>query len=343
MLPWAHTKLGLLREKYTFLYLYIIDDSIKVLPTVGYLRNVLNMTTIRLLIRPALFTVGVCGTCFCGAAIIQHERQRYSPYSTSASWRTQVTDPFSKTPGWMQRQYQTQQDGLLTKFIEFRRQCKQWWSATNTSQTIALGTIFINSMVFLAWRSRSPAIQSVMNKYFISRPSTTRIALSPMILSCFSHKTTTHLAINMFALYSFSSIATYCLGPEQLIGMYLSAGTASSLASLAHRTLTGRTIPSLGASGALLGVIAYTCVKQPDSQLLLFLLIPLYASTALKGIVALDTVGLFASKSIFDHAAHLGGSLFGIWYANYGEDIYKRYRQTIAYKWYKLKNYKTSD
>ena len=176
-----------------------------------------------------------------------------------------------------------------------------------------------------------------MSRFFLSRVNTTKINLSPMILSCFSHIMPMHFAFNMYALYSFSDFANSLLGTEQLVGLFISAGTVSSLTSLAYRLITKRCNPSLGASGAILGVVAYICVVRPDSQLLLFF-IPIAAGNAIKGLMMMDTVGLLAKWSLFDHAAHLGGSLFGVWYALRGEQLYYKHRKTVVENWLKLKS-----
>ena len=126
------------------------------------------------------------------------------------------------------------------------------------------------------------------------------------------------------------------LGPEQLIGLFISAGTVSSFVSLAHRVMTKRLTPSLGASGAILGVIAYVCIKQPDSRLLLFL-IPISAGNAVKAIIAFDSIGLLARWSFIDHAAHLGGTLFGVWYAMKGEHMFYHHRRAIAERWQRFR------
>lgn len=41
-------------------------------------------------------------------------------------------------------------------------------------------------------------------------------------------------------------------------------------------------------------------------------------SQALKAIVALDTAGLLLGWQFFDHAAHLGGTMFGMWVTSQG-------------------------
>lgn len=288
------------------------------------------MSTLRLLVKPTIFTVGVCGTCFCVASIAQHENNKSRfPFGAAAPRKRPAASVFQD---WTQQQ---QRLNLANSFGDLRRKINAWKNGLTTGQKIACGTIFINFVVFCGWRSR--ALIPVMNQFFLSQTSKTSIPLSPMILSCFSHSSALHFGVNMYALYSFSTIANALLGPEQLIGLFIGAGTVSSLASIAHRLITGRVVPSLGASGALLGVIAYVCVTRPDSGLLLFF-IPLAAGTAIKGLMLVDTVGLLARWSFIDHAAHLGGSLFGVWYATYGERLFYDNRRKVVEQWIKLRS-----
>lgn len=279
------------------------------------------MSTLRLLIRPTLFTAGVCGACFCGSAIVQYENRRaFFPK------RSEVVD-------WIAAQKYRSSE-VKQKCLRFRQEVNSYVNQLSTSQKIAGSAIFINFLVLCAWRLDK--FQPVMIKYFLSQTSNSKIRLSPMILSCFSHSAPFHFAFNMVALYSFSGVATSLLGPEQLVGLFLSAGAVSSLASIANRLITSKAASSLGASGALLGVIAYVCVKSPDAKLLLFF-VPILAGNAIKAMMVLDFVGLIAKWRYFDHAAHLGGSLFGVWYATYGEKLFYQHRRSVVEQWLKLK------
>lgn len=239
----------------------------------------------------------------------------------------------SQMQDWMSN-VQRQKEDFLGKFIALRKQVNRWASNLTIGEKIAGGTIFANFLVLCAWRVRS--FQPVMETFFVSQISLTKIRLSPMILSCFSHAAPLHFAFNMYALYSFSNIATALLGPEQLVGLFLSAGAFSSLTSLAHRLVTKRPFPSLGASGAILGVIAYICMTRPDSELLLFF-IPISAGNAIKSLIAIDLIGLIAKWKLIDHAAHLGGSAFGVWYALQGEQLFYRYRRNVVDKYLEYK------
>lgn len=67
-------------------------------------------------------------------------------------------------------------------------------------------------------------------------------------------------------------------------------------------------------SGAIMAVLGYVCIRYGDSQLsILFLpMLTLKAATAIKFILGVDIAGCVLGWKLFDHAAHLGGALFGM-------------------------------
>ncbi|CDQ62533.1 unnamed protein product [Oncorhynchus mykiss] len=88
----------------------------------------------------------------------------------------------------------------------------------------------------------------------------------------------------------------------------------STMFSYVCKTASGRLGPSLGASGAIMTVLAAVCTKMPEAKLAIIFL-PIYAfsaGNALKAIVVMDTAGLVLGWQYFDHVAHLGGALFGV-------------------------------
>lgn len=75
-----------------------------------------------------------------------------------------------------------------------------------------------------------------------------------MVLSTFSHYSGFHIFANMYVLHSFANVATKSLGTEQFLGLYLTAGVLSSLASYAFKA-------SAGAAGMSLGAVsAFECI-----------------------------------------------------------------------------------
>ncbi|KAM7412478.1 hypothetical protein PAMA_020043 [Pampus argenteus] len=271
------------------------------------------------LVRPLLFTVGFTGCSFGSAAIWQYE-----------SLKSRVQSYFDEVRAdWLER-LRPQKQG------DVRKEINQWWNSLSEGQRTVTGIIAANAIVFCCWRV--PSLQRFMLKYFTANPASKTLC-SPMLLSTFSHFSFFHMAANMYVLWSFSTSAVSMLGREQFVAVYLSAGVVSTFASYACKTATGRFAPSLGASGAIMTVLAAVCTKIPEAKLAIIFL-PMFtftAANALKAIVAMDTVGLVLGWRFFDHAAHLGGAAFGIWYILSGHELIWKNREPFLKFWHDLR------
>ncbi|XP_075120449.1 presenilin-associated rhomboid-like protein, mitochondrial isoform X2 [Leptodactylus fuscus] len=222
------------------------------------------------------------------------------------------------------------------KHGDLRKQVNEWWNGLSDGQKTVSGIIAANVLVFCLWRV--PNLQRIMVRYFTSNPASHNVCL-PMILSTFSHFSFFHMAANMYVLWTFSSSIVSILGQEQFFALYMSAGVVSTFASYVCKAATGRFSPSLGASGAIMTVLAVVCTKIPEAKLAIIFL-PMFtftAGNALKVILALDTVGLVLAWKFFDHAAHLGGALFGIWYALYGNELIWKKREPLVKIWHEFR------
>ncbi|CAJ0578172.1 unnamed protein product, partial [Mesorhabditis spiculigera] len=187
----------------------------------------------------------------------------------------------------------------------------------------ALSLILANCVVTALWKV--PQLQAFMWRYF-SNSYASKSLCSPMLLSVFSHSSLIHLGLNMYVLWSFSGVAIdKFLGVPQFIAMYASAGVVASFTSLIHKSSIRSPIRAVGASGAILGLLAYTCSKIPEARLQIVFL-PFFdfsAQSAILGVILFDVIGLIAGFRLFDHAAHLGGALFGLAYAHLAEEYYR--------------------
>ncbi|KAG7257892.1 hypothetical protein CRUP_007043 [Coryphaenoides rupestris] len=217
---------------------------------------------------------------------------------------------------------------------DFRKEVNQWWNSLSKGQRVVTGIIAANLLVYCCWKV--PSLQRTMLRYFTSDPSASKAVCSSMLLSTFSHQHLLHLSANMWALWSFSSSAVSMLGPEQFLAVYLSAGVISTMASYVAKTITGRFGPSLGASGAIMTILAAVCIKMPEAKLAIVFL-PMFtftAGNALAAIVAMDTAGVVLGWRVLDHAAHLGGSL---WYILYGHELIWKNRDSLVQMWHNLR------
>lgn len=270
----------------------------------------------RRLVKPMFFTVGFTGCAFGSAAIWQYE-----------SLKSRVQSYFDQVQAdWLER-LRPQKRG------DTRKEINQWWNSLSEGQRTVTGIIAVNAVVFCCWRV--PSLQRFMIRYFTANPASKTLC-SPMVLSTFSHFSFFHLAANMYVLWSFSSSAVSMLGREQFMAFYLSAGVISTMLSYVSKTATGRFGPSLGASGAIMAVLAAVCTKMPEAKLAIIFL-PMFtftAGNALKAIIALDSAGLVLGWRFFDHAAHLGGALFGMWYILFGNEQIWKNREPFVKLWH---------
>ncbi|MCP9265109.1 Phenylalanyl-tRNA synthetase alpha chain [Dirofilaria immitis] len=155
----------------------------------------------------------------------------------------------------------------------------------------------------------------------------------PMVLSAFSHANMLHLVLNMYVLNTFAPVSIDSfLGIEQFWAFYITAAAVSSLAGITHKCIIRTNRRALGASGAIMALLVYTCMKLPEARLKI-VFVPHFdfsAKSAVSGMIAFDLICLLLGFKMFDHAAHLGGSLFGLFYGMYGQHlIWKKYGDGI--------------
>ncbi|KAI8988497.1 hypothetical protein BDF20DRAFT_814507 [Mycotypha africana] len=182
----------------------------------------------------------------------------------------------------------------------------------------------INTVIFGLWQV--PRLVPFMQRWFTHLPGGRGgiNANITMVTSCFSHQTLMHYVFNMIGLWSFGTSVHEYLGREQFLATYLTFGVGASLISHVCQLPTRMTrliVPSLGASGALYGIVAAYSVIRPDAAIALIFLpmVPIKLGTALPCMMAIDFLGILKRWSNFDHFAHLGGAFLGLGYAFFGQ------------------------
>ncbi len=131
----------------------------------------------------------------------------------------------------------------------------------------------------------------------------------------FLHGGMMHIAFNMFALWMFGTPIALIWGAKRFLRYYLLCGTGAGViiaatpyaVSLIHPSPV--MIPTVGASGAVMGIILAYCLTWPDRTIqLLFPPIPIKAIWFIPLVFFLEfTTG----PENISHAGHLGGVLVG--------------------------------
>ncbi len=131
----------------------------------------------------------------------------------------------------------------------------------------------------------------------------------PLVLHVFAHASLPHLLSNMLALFVFGRVVEQLVGPLRLLFAYGVAALSATLTSLLAQGLSGQYVPTLGASGAVAGLIALGVLLSPLTLTFEALFpMPLFLVGWLS--MAADLLAVWdKSRDAVDHPAHLGGYL----------------------------------
>jgi membrane associated rhomboid family serine protease len=139
----------------------------------------------------------------------------------------------------------------------------------------------LNVVVFLFELSLDPATRSAFLHQFGLVPAgltgmaaggASGSAVLTVFTSMFLHASWLHLIFNMWALWIFGDNTEDYLGAFRYLGLYFGAGVAAALLHTAFNP--DSTIPSVGASGAIGGVMGAYFVLYPSARVLT--VIPLF-------------------------------------------------------------------
>lgn len=193
--------------------------------------------------------------------------------------------------------------------------------------SITLALIVINFIVFFYQLTLDPrALQSFIMTYSMI-PARAQLALAhsqytlaqgflPLFTSMFLHAGWLHIIGNMWFLWLFGPNVEDRLGHLPYLGFYLvcglGAGVAQTLFSL------GSTVPGLGASGAIAGVLGAYVVFFPSSRILT--LVTLFFWWFFARLPAVLFIGLWFAVQFLSGIGSLGGAQAGgvAWWAHVG-------------------------
>ena len=143
-----------------------------------------------------------------------------------------------------------------------------------------------------------------------------------------------HILFNMFALWMFGCELERTWGSRRFLTYYFLTGIGSALTII----LVGPSslVATLGASGAIYGILLAYGILFPDRLILLYFLIPIRAKYFVMIIGAIEFLSALSMPgSLVSHTAHLGGMVFGFVYLR-GRPYYFHYRNQY-YRWRRLR------
>ena len=200
----------------------------------------------------------------------------------------------------------------------------------NPPQSVPIVTrtiIGLNVVAFLYQFLLGPAVVPFIQGWGLipERLSSAMLGATPLpdaaltlLTSMFLHGSWIHLLGNMWYLWIFGDNVEDELGSLRFLGFYLAAGVVSALMHVLFNP--GSSIPTVGASGAIAGVLGAYAYAFPKARVVT--LVPIIFFFQIVALPALLVLGLWFVFQFFSAAlsagggvawwAHIGGFVFGL-------------------------------
>ena len=163
--------------------------------------------------------------------------------------------------------------------------------------------------------------------------------LITILTAMFMHASWSHIIGNMVFLWAFGPEIEDAMGPWRYAAFYLLGGVAAMLAQVGFDPHS--TVPNLGASGAIAGVMGGFLVTYPRDQIrtvlffIVFVRVTYITAALLIGVwflLQLLSIGSVATVQAggVAYLAHVGGFIFGAVFARLFEDPQRIARQVVT-------------
>jgi membrane associated rhomboid family serine protease len=131
----------------------------------------------------------------------------------------------------------------------------------------------------------------------------------------FLHGSPVHLFFNMYALLLFGRPLEEKWGWKRFLVFYMVTGVGAGIVTFFWNLFKAPFVPTIGASGAIFGVMLAFGLEFPDIVLLLFFVVPLRARYAVFVYGGIELIMLLTgTMQMVGHFTHLAGLFFGYLY-----------------------------
>jgi membrane associated rhomboid family serine protease len=132
-----------------------------------------------------------------------------------------------------------------------------------------------------------------------------------------------HIFFNMFALWMFGMEIENSWGSKKFLYYYLLSGIGAGLCHLfLSPLLGGGNAPTIGASGAVYGVLIAFGLMFPNRYIFLYFFIPIKAKYLITFFIVMEFMLVDSANSSVAHLAHLGGALTGFLFILFDKNIH---------------------
>ncbi|MGO9010180.1 MAG: rhomboid family intramembrane serine protease [Bryobacteraceae bacterium] len=177
--------------------------------------------------------------------------------------------------------------------------------------------LIVNIVIFvLIYLCPFPLQRQIMLVMALSAEAAVRdLFVWQLVTYMFLHAGITHVLFNMLTLWMFGLQLERDWGTRRFLKYYFYCGIAAGICVLVINILLGYwgTI-TLGASGAIFGVLVAFGVMYPNQTVLMYFLFPIKAKYLVMIFVGIELLLTFGPNTGVSTIAHLGGAAFGFVY-----------------------------
>lgn len=175
--------------------------------------------------------------------------------------------------------------------------------------TVVKNLLIINLIVFLATMVLEKYGYLIITNMLALNPiGSGRFRIWQLVTYMFMHANFEHIFFNMFALWMFGYVIENYWGSRRFLFYYLVCGVGAGLCNL---LVPGWSI-TVGASGAVYGILLAFGMMFPEERIYLYFLVPIKAKWFVIGYAVLELfAGVTGTAAGVAHFAHLGGMIFG--------------------------------
>jgi membrane associated rhomboid family serine protease len=175
--------------------------------------------------------------------------------------------------------------------------------------------IIINVIVFFGQQFFNMASPVYIERIFGLVPAAVlhKFYIWQLLTYMFMHGSFFHILFNMFVLWMFGSDVERRWGTHDFYVYYFVTGIGAGLFNVLFEP--GSTIPIVGASGAIYGVLLAFGLLFPNRQIYIYFLFPVRAKYLVMMFAGMSFMYAFSQRSDgVAHFAHLGGMVVGYLY-----------------------------
>jgi len=202
--------------------------------------------------------------------------------------------------------------------------------------------ISTTAVFLLAYLTRGTSLGEVFNLFPLApRAVIFHLAVWQLVTYLFMHGGIWHLLFNMFTLWMFGVTIERDWGTRPFLKYYFLCGIGAGICDVTVNALLGNWGSStIGASGAIFGVLLAFGLMYPEAEILFLFLFPIKAKFFVMIYGAIALLGALNVNSGVSNVAHLGGMLFGYLYLKSWFPKLDFYAARQRYNQYKLQRAK---